>query len=211
MEQNNDIKQLKDTYPGNSKKEQANIEDKKVEKVITGTGIRKKKSLARKMADTFVGEDVDNVLQYLMFDVLVPAAKSTVSEMVSSGIEMLLFGDTKGSRTKRDRGRSYVTYDSSTIRDKNSHISNRSGRNMARHNFDDIILSSRGEAEDVLSHLLTLIADFGVASVADYYDLVDITSNFTDTKYGWTTLSRATVDRVRQGYMINLPKTSVID
>ena len=81
-------------------------------------------------------------------------------------------------------------------------------RNRSRHNFDDIILDSRGEAEEVLSHLVDLVDDYGMASVADLYDLVGITSNFTDNKYGWTNLSSASVSRVRDGYLIDFQVSS---
>ena len=81
----------------------------------------------------------------------------------------------------------------------------------ARLNFDDIILESRGEAEEVLSHLLELVENYGVASVADLYELVGITGSFTDNKYGWTNLSTASVSRVRDGYLLNLPNATPID
>ena len=78
-------------------------------------------------------------------------------------------------------------------------------------NFDDIILETRWEAEEVLSHMIDLIENYGVASVADLYELVGITGSFTDNKYGWTNLSSATVSRVRDGYLINLPNAQPID
>lgn len=43
-------------------------------------------------------------------------------------------------------------------------------------------------------------------SVADLYDLVGINGNYTDNKYGWFNIRTASVVRVRDGYMIKLPK-----
>ena len=73
-----------------------------------------------------------------------------------------------------------------------------SARNRSRHDFDDIVLDSRGEAEEVLSTLVDLVEDYGVASVADLYDLVGIESTFVDTKYGWTNLSSLYKPRKRR-------------
>lgn len=81
----------------------------------------------------------------------------------------------------------------------------------ARHDFDDILFESRGEAEDVLSYLVDLTIDYGVASVADFYDLSGIESQFTDNKYGWTNLRDACIDRVRNGYIIRLPQAKPLD
>ena len=162
--------------------------------------------------ETFVGDDIHNVSSYLLYDVLIPAAKDTIANMVKGGIEMLLFpGENRGSRTTRDRGRSYVSYDrysSAPRRDERRDIS---PRNRARHNFDEIILDTRGEAEEVLSHLVDLIIDYGQASVSDLYDLLGMTGNFTDNKYGWTDLRSASVSRVRDGYVMNLPRAVLLD
>ena len=69
-----------------------------------------------------------------------------------------------------------------------------------------LLLESRGEAEDVLERMDELIATYQVVSVADFYDLVGVSGNYTDNKYGWTDIRNASVIRVRDGYMIKLPK-----
>ena len=75
------------------------------------------------------------------------------------------------------------------------------------HELDTIIiLESRGEAEDVLERMDELIATYQVVSVADFYDLVGVSGNYTDNKYGWTDIRNASVIHVRDGYMIKLPK-----
>ena len=106
----------------------------------------------------------------------------------------------------RDRDRSYVPYNRLSRRDdlEDRRYISRSAR--SRHDFDDIILETRGEAEDVLSHLVDLIEDYGVASVGDYYDLLGIESAFTDNKYGWTNVADGYIDRTRDGYCIRLPR-----
>lgn len=190
---------------------------KQLEKVIKGSVITRKKSLGKRIKELFFGDDVPSVTGYIIHDVLIPAAKSTLSDMVSGGIEMLLFGSSRGTRTRRDKGKSYVSYtnyyksDERDGRDSHRDRPDHSRNNRARHNFDDIIIESRGEAEEVLSHLVDMILDYDTACVADLYDLVGIPTTFVDNKYGWTDLSGATISRVRAGYMINLPKPYLLD
>lgn len=200
-------------YPSNShvsKGELYNGNEKKVEKVITGNVVQKKKSLGQKMARTFLEDEGKNVASYLLYDVLIPAAKATISDLVSGGIEMLLFGTTKGRRVNNNLNKSYVSY-SSYYQKPSQPVQQRVSYNKARLNFDDIILETRGEAEEVLSHLIELVETYGMASVADLYELVGITGSFTDNKYGWTNLSTASISRVRDGYLLNLPNTIPID
>lgn len=79
------------------------------------------------------------------------------------------------------------------------------------HDFDEIVLDTRHEAELVLDNLEELIKQYGQATVTDLYDLVNITSSFADEKWGWTDLSHANVSHVRDGYLLNLPKPETLD
>lgn len=197
-------------YPSNSEKSK-NIEvdpirEKKVDQIVKSPVIRQKKSLGQKFSETFLGDDTRSVGDYILHDVLIPAAKATLSEMVGGGIEMLLFGErrSRGSSTiYRDRDRSYVPYNKlSRSRDDREPIR----INRSRSDLDDIIIESRGEAEEVLDNLVELIKEYNVVSVADYYDMLGVEANFTDNKYGWTNLRDATVERGRRGYYIRLPR-----
>lgn len=212
----------REKYPSNSDMRKAQ-RGKVVEKVIEGKAVKRKKGLGRKLSETIIGDSADNVREYIIWDVLVPALKETISDAVSGGIQMLLFGDKRpASRSiSRDRGTSYVSYSSYYDRDKpvrpreTRPLDDRRGRSRVvdvdRAYSDEIVLESRGEAESVLDSLLDIIDRYEVASVADLYELVGIASQFTDNKYGWENLSAARVVRVRGGYMLDLPKPHAID
>lgn len=223
-------KTIKSSFPSNSHKEKIEGKkedvDKKITKVISGTVVQKKKSLGKRFMETFVNDDITNIKSYVFHDVLIPAAKDTISDIVQGitdtiqgSIDVTLFGETRrrgSSRNKRDSGRGYVSYNnysSSRDKDKDRKDSRRdiSSRDRARHNFNDIILSSRGDAEEVLSCLVDLIIDYNEATVADLYELVGVTGEFTDRRYGWKDLSSASVSRARDGYMLNLPRTVLLD
>ena len=184
-----------------SKEKEKNGEEKKVEKIISGNARAKKKSEFSKFADVFVSEDAGNVKSYILMEVLVPAVKKAVSDIVTNGIDMLLYGET--GVHKRNGASSKVSYRSYYDRSNRS-LSNSRTRNG--YSYDDIILDNRGEAEEVLLRMDEIVATYGTVSVADLYDLVGITGAYTDTKYGWTDIRSASVVRVRDGYMIKLPR-----
>lgn len=73
-------------------------------------------------------------------------------------------------------------------------------------NKDDIILWSKVEAEDVINRMEKIIETYGFVRVADLYDLVGITCNYIDNNYGWTNIRGAEPVRVRDGYVLTLPK-----
>lgn len=187
------------------KKEQA--ERKKVEKVVTGKVRTKKKSELSKLSDIFIAEDARNVKSYVLMDVLVPAIKKAVYDIVTDGVDMLLFGGSGGRKKKSTADRvSYNRYynDRNDRRDRHSSMSR-------GYSFDDIVLDTRAEAEEVLSAMDDILDSYGMVSVADLNDLVGVTGQYTDNKYGWTSLRTAEVVRVRDGYMLKLPRAVTID
>ena len=52
---------------------------------------------------------------------------------------------------------------------------------------------------------------YGLVRVGDLYDMADRTAPYTSNDYGWTSLNRVDVVRVRDGYILKLPKATPID
>ena len=196
-----------DEYKPNShksKEERDLLSEKKVEKIVSGFVKSKKKNDIQKFADVFISEDVGNVKSYILLDVLVPAIKKAISDIVTNGIDMILYGET--GKTKKNSTASKVSYRSFYEKENEPKRSYGSSTLKSGYSYDDIILDNRGEAEEVLSRMEELVSMYGIVSVADLYDLVGITGNYTDNKYGWTDVHSASVVRVRDGYFIKLPK-----
>lgn len=176
-------------------------EKKRVEKVIHGKVKVRPKSGLHKLTDVFISEDAANVKSYIMMDVLVPAVKKAISDIVRDGIDMILYGESKGRSSSSS---SYVSYRDYSRRDEDRFRDR--DRDRRGYNHDDIVLESRGEAEEVITRMDELIETYGVVSVADLYDLVGKTCEYTDNKYGWTNVRNAEPIRVRDGWMLRLPK-----
>lgn len=209
---------LNDLAPNNSDKaaKGAKTEGKEKKKlaplVSKGSVVKKKRTVADKFKDAFLGES-ENLGDYIMYDVLVPAFRDTVSEM-GFGIIERLFGNGRSSRSRgsvvRDRGRSYVSYNSSSRNDRGRDRDDRRDidrGSRARHSFDNVVFANKWEAEDVLAHLVDMILEYGEATVRSFYELSNIEADYTDDRYGWTNLRDAYVDRTRNGYVIVFPQT----
>lgn len=192
-------------YKAEQKEKEQSRSEKKVEKVVKGTVKTRKKN---KLTGVFISEDASNVKSYILMDVLVPAIKKAVSDIVRDGIDMILYGESGRSR-KSDGGRStnYVSYRSYSDRDRRDERRYESRR---AYDYNDIILESKREAEEVLQQMEEMLDRYEVVSVADLYDLVGITGSYTDNKYGWTSLRSADSVRVRDGYLLKLPRPTPI-
>ena len=189
-----------------SKREAAEREKRRVEKVVSGPVRPRKKSELQKVADSFISEDVSNIKQYILMDVLIPSIKRAVSEIVTNGINMLLYGE--AVRTEKKSNASKI---SSRTYYNSQEPSQPTPRTGSVYDYDEYTITNRGEAEEVLSSLEDMIERYGTASVADFYELLGVSCNFTDYNYGWSDLRNARVVSVRDGYVIKFPKAMPIE
>lgn len=188
-------------------KEIPSTTEKKVEKVVRGAVKTRKKNGLEKAKSAIFSEDAANIKSYVVMDVLIPALKKAISDVVTNGIEILLYGES--GRTRRNSPSGSISYRNFyDRRDDGPRRLNVPVRNG--YDLNDIVLETRGEAEDVLARMDELVEQYGVVSVADLYDLVGITGNYTDNKYGWTNIRNAEPIRVRDGYLLKLPKVTTI-
>lgn len=206
--------------PSNSNKDKAPAPKERPEITkITSMGVTRKKPLARKIRESFMGDDAQSVGSYILFDVVIPSAKSLILDMFTQGLERSLYGDSHGrSKLGRDRlpGGNRTSYqkmyngssDTRSSRDDHRELST---RERSEHNFDDVILANRGEAEEVLERLQDLVNDYDQAAVADLYSMIGVTPAYTDNKWGWTDIRGSRVDAVRGGYLLVLPRTTQLD
>lgn len=194
-------------------------EVKKIERVVSGEVIRRKKPLSRRLKETFVGGDARSAWGYVVLDILIPAAKDMVVDATMGGLERTLFGESRSRsrRTGRSNPNGYVAYNrysSSNSRppwDREEPRREMPRRSRPASDIQDIILESRGEAEEVIDRLFDLVAKYESATVADLYELTGQTGNYTDDKWGWTDIRGAGVTRIRNGYLLDLPRPEPLD
>lgn len=204
-------------YPSNAGMRGNEAPEKKVERVTTGSVSKVKKTPGKKLLDTFWQKDNTNIAGYVVSEILLPAARALVSDTVkflgdsvSGGIDYLLYGEKRppGS-TPRRGGRAFTNYNSisfvPTREDPRESVRGANRRSSSMADFSDICYQTRAEAEHVLQSLMDLIADYGQATVSDFYVLSGVSDEYTDQYYGWTSMSSAVVRVIPGGYTIRLP------
>lgn len=188
---------------------QAATEDKRIQKVVKNPA-KIKTNEARKLADIFISEDVTNVKNYIFMDVIVPAVKKAIYDVVTNGIDMFLYGSSgKGKSSSSSSKVSYRNY----YDQKNSSSYRGSESNYSRNalDYNDIVFDNRGEAEAALQQMKDIIGRYGLVTVIDLYEMADQTAPYTAQKYGWSDVSGSEVQRTRDGYKLKLPRATPID
>lgn len=199
-----------DTFPPNSKSAKTR-EREPVQRVTSANAVRRRKPLGKQFKETFFGGDAHGAWRYVISNVMIPAIQDTIIEMVQSGVERIVRGDKSRRASSSNLGRvNYRSYAQRRTQDDRppppwQPVLSRAAR--ARHGFDEIIIPSRQEAEEVIDRLFDIISKYEQATVAELYELTGLTSSHTDHTWGWTDLRGAAVGRVRGGgYLLDLPE-----
>lgn len=201
----------------------AGEERKKLEPVITTEVITRKKPTGRRFKEIFFGGDLRSVSGYVAADVIFPAIRNLIADVVIKGMERYVFGESAFSRRRTPEYKPRTIYnnpinrqrdprDFRDYRDTVAYLPDQPPyrRGRPRQDMNEIILSSRQEAETVLESLLNSLDLYGVVSVADLNDLVGLTSSFVDQKWGWLVLHNIEIRQVREGYLIDLPAAEAL-
>lgn len=200
--------------PGNSQRAPKPPEQpkEKIQQVTSGATVRRKRNLGKKFKETFIQGDARTAVSSVFFDILIPSMKDMMFDAFESGVRSLIYGEDAKRRTTSASsgyaGLGHVAYNSMTkaapARPTEQRVLSRRAR--AQHDFGEIIIASREEAETVLDRMFDIVSRFGSVSVADLCELTGIQSAMTDMKWGWTALEGAKAIRTRQGgFLLDLP------
>lgn len=201
----------------------------KLQSVVGSAPKKVQKSLFSRLVAGVVGpEGVSGIGGYVSEEIIKPAIKHIIVDAITSGINMIVYGD-RGNPNRggqRNYGNVYrpsTNYSSQrpqTYNDRNYPRDSRDGidprsnivAKSARYGVEEYIIEDRHDAAHVLTTLTECASKYGTVSVADYYDLIKASSKFTDNSYGWNydSIQTARIVPVRGGYVIHFPQIEVL-
>ena len=203
--------------------ENLQTEREKITPVLEKKPEKRKKGLMERLVVGFLGPDgLPGIGAYLNEEIILPSIKNIIVEAVTSGINMAVFGDhsrpsSRPNVPNRTVYRPETDYASRTSRYTSAQPApSKRGPEMIRsvkYGVDEYPIESRMDANNVLTMLHEYADNYDYVSVADYYDLLGVSSVYTDHNFGWSfeEILKAVVTPLRGGgYIINLPPVSEI-
>lgn len=188
-----------------------NGQEHKVRQVVSdGADIKKKSGFGKFFAD-FVNGDMKSVKEYLIFEVLLPSVKSTVSDAVSNGVDMLLYGESRSKRYSKSSSGPKVSYNSIYSSDPRNKVSYETRSNASVTDFDGVLVDSRAKAEDILAEMYDVLEEYKMVSVADLYQMAGLIPKIVENEWGWFELSGAQIVRCRDKFLIKMPKPTPLN
>lgn len=189
-------------FPANS--DRSKVEKSTESKVIAKATEKKNRTVYKALSD-FVVSDIPEVWEHLVIDVVIPTAKSMLTDMVTQGIQSLLYGNS----APKTRG-SYVTYGSrstSSYTRASSPVTSRSQtRSVDR--IRDLEFESAQDLRDMLAFIAEVFDDREVLTVAELKEAAGLKVSYVDDRWGWGREAnfRSIVDRGRQVLLVPSPE-----
>ena len=194
------------SLPGNSDKAKEGASPEKKEAKVIAKAKVSKSSPIKEALKTFFVDDLPDIANHLVIDVAIPAAKNAITDMVTQGIQQLLYGAVD---VNRERTGTYTSYGSASratytrgTPNKVQYSKSRGPLRQSTNQVDDLIFETKPDAMDVIEYLAETIERHGQVSVADLYSSVGIKTQYTDERWGWTTLDAFEVRFSREGWII---------
>lgn len=174
----------------------------------------KKKSRFEKAAKSVSAVDGASMKNFVVDEVLIPTFKDTFFRIITDGLSLILFGSTGNGARLSNRfagGGARVSYNgfwNGGTRPESR--ADRYGRRRSVEPEEDLVFPSRADAEAVIDTLADVIDQYGVATMADLYDLAQVTAPYTYNRYGWRSVQGFDVRHSRDGWVIIYPNASSI-
>lgn len=184
----------------------------KVQKVVKGKVTQKKKSIGKRLAEAFGAREGQGIFDYILCDIIIPATKNMIIDSISDGVAMA-FGEAPRRRRRSIDRRSRYDYDRVSYRDDDRRYDDRDrDRRRVREaagvrDYENLSFNTKDDADAVISALVDMIDVYGQVSVLDLYEAAGVSApDYAVGNYGWFKLGSASPRRIRDGYVLDLPR-----
>jgi len=213
--------------PAHNKETQNNVPEK------PNNGVRHRPTLTKIVKDSIMPSDVDNVGEYFVTQLLIPGIRDGFFDIIQGLFDYWrtsVGGYSRGNRINVGGGNKI-----NTQKTNYNKISTNGGYSKANANspdrpssYDDLFLEDLdivvddntgrtkritgiSRAANCLEDCRDDIRQYGKCRVADLYQHLNMTPNYTDWNYGWVNLDNAGWVAGRGGARLVLPKALPID
>lgn len=175
----------------------------------------KKDSFWDKFKKAWFGENVENAGEFVIFEVGIPAMKATLSDMISNGMEVLLFGESSG-RHSRGRSKESSGYTGMYRRERERERDVREERRSYGYIWEQVEPRSQRDCMAIIAEMRDFAYDNEYVTVAELLDIMKASNlaEYTDENKGWYAEdlkgNACSCYAVRGGYLLDLPRPRAI-
>lgn len=184
--------------------------------VESGQVSKTPRPMTRRFLEYVFAESPKELLKRVGRDTLMPRAKAGVEEALQNFIHGMFWGQgspplsniVKGT-VLRGGGMNYNAISSTQSALQQAQAAAPSPTRSSG-NYEDLTCPTQEVAERILANLYEVFNQYRVVAVADLYEMANITPAPSDNAYGWLSLDGARISKERNGYVLALPRPTLI-
>lgn len=185
--------------------------------VASGLVAKAPRPMTRRLLDYAFAESPKDLVKRVARDTLVPRAKAGVEEALQNFIHGMFWGQgpsplsgvVKGT-VLRGGGMNYNAISTGSALQQAQAQAAAAAPQRSSGNYEDLVCPTQEVAERILAQLYQVFNQYRVVAVADLYEMANITPATSDNAYGWLSLDGARITKERNGYVLALPRPTLI-
>jgi len=188
---------------------------KEIKQIVpSGSAVKVSRPATKRFFDFLFAESPKDLAKRVGRELVVPRIKAGFEEAANSFLAGMLWGG--GQRPPSNIVPGAVMRSGAVnytgVSTQNAMLAARSAVVPAQTggNYQDLVVPTQQYAEALLSNMYDLLNTYRVGAVADLYEAAGLSPSISDNSYGWTSLEGATIRRVANGYVLELPRPTLI-
>lgn len=184
--------------------------------IAPGVAVQVKRPASRRFFDFLFAESPKQLGAKIGRDVIVPRIKAGFEEAANSFLAGMLWGDSANRpmsnivRNAAMRGGGFNYNGVSVSGGTPMQQAMQASAPRSSGNYQDLVLPTQQFAEMILANAYDLLNQYRMVAVGDLYEIAGITPAPSDNAYGWTSLDGSRISKVREGYLLELPRPSLL-
>lgn len=190
-------------------------EPKKITPVVPpGVAVQVPRPATRRFLDFMFAESPKALGAKIGRDVIVPRLKAGFEEAANSFLSGMLWGNGNRPMSNIVQGTVLraggINYNQVTTQPSVAAQAMMANQTRSQGNYQDLIIPTQQQAEFILANMYDTFNRYRVVTVADLYEMANITPAPSDSAYGWLSLDGARITKDRNGYRLEFPRPSII-
>lgn len=187
----------------------------KKQPVISGA-VQVKRPVTRRFVGFLFSESPKSAAARIGTDVLIPQLKMGVEAACHAFIANWFWGNAVNRPTsnlvRQATFRNNVPYNviSGHVVHQNTVSNAINSRQKSTGNYEDLVVASMADAQALLASMVDYLEQYGLVAVGDLYEFANIECAPSDNAFGWTDLSAARIVPGRGGFILELPRPSLL-
>lgn len=196
--------------PNKSQPPPPEIPKKNIQPVIDGGAVKVPKTATKRFFNfVFTGSPKD-MFKSVGVNVLLPQGKAVVEAAITTFIHGLLWENGQAPMSNIVKGSvlrgSAQMYHNAQNQPSSLQMVQQQAASRSAGHYEDVVFPTLQNAEAVLAQLYSVMNEYRVVAVADLYEMARIDTSPADNAFGWMSMDGARIIKVREGFLLELPR-----